>query len=126
MESANDEVNARIYDACQFDDSVDAGVRTADDNDQPIGRVDSQRQLAQFKRAGLIGDESEQMNVGRDVRVLVHEPEISAGPGRTKPHDLRWRTAVVPLRGRESEVLAIESARQVRAIHAETFLRRID
>jgi hypothetical protein len=41
MEPANDEVNARIYGASQFDDSVDAGVRTTDDNDQSIGRVDS-------------------------------------------------------------------------------------
>ena len=57
MKAASDEVNPRINRSCGFNDLVNAGMRTTNHEDQSLRGVDDERELAQFERTRLIGDE---------------------------------------------------------------------
>ena len=83
-------------------------MRTTDDNDQAVGRVEGQGKLAELECAGFVGGKSEQMYIRCDIRVLVHQLEIGAEPSRAKLHPLRWRTGVVALFRRERGIFPIQ------------------
>src|ERR1700757_790986 len=80
MKAASDEVNARIDHSCSFNDFVDAGMGTANHDDQSFGGIDDQRKFAQFESTRLLGYECNQMDIRCDFSVLVHKLKIGTGP----------------------------------------------
>src|SRR5579864_1860577 len=58
---------------------------------------DRQRQLVQFQCARFIGDQRDEIDVWCDLDRFVHELEVCAGPGRSKPHEIGRRPAVIAL-----------------------------
>src|SRR6185295_59370 len=82
MQTAGDETDARVDLRGGLDDLVDAGVRAAHHDDQSVGRVDGERQLAQLQRPRLVGDKRDEVDSGRDLGGPVDELEVRAWPGR--------------------------------------------
>ena len=99
MKPAGNKMDARIDLRDGFHDLVDAGMRAAHHDHHAIGRVDGKRQLAQFQRTRLVGDQCDQMDAGGDLEVLVDKLKVGVGPGGTEPHDFRRCAIVVPLLG---------------------------
>src|SRR5579864_9210129 len=126
MKTAGDEVNARTDCGSRCNDLVDAGMRTANHDNQSVGRVNNEGEFAQFECARLIRDKCDQMDVRCDVHVLVYQFEISARPGRAEAHNIWWQTVVVPLLWWERWLFTVEAAGQIGAIDSKTFLRRIN
>src|SRR5438552_18531480 len=116
METAGDEIDARIDRRRSFDDLVDARVRAADDYDHAVRRIECERQFAQFERPRLVGNERDQMDARRDLAGLVDKVEVRARPRGAEAHDLGRRAVVIALLGRQRGVLPIERARHDAAV----------
>src|SRR5512136_2239224 len=113
METAGDEVDSWVYRGRSCDDLVDARMRAAHHDHYAVGRVDRERQLAQLQRPRFVRDQRDQMDAGGDLRGLVDQLEVDAGPGGSKPHHCRWRAVVIALLRGQRGIFAIEGAWQV-------------
>jgi len=71
MEPAGDEVDVLVDRGGGFDDLVNSRMRAADDDDHALGCINRERELLEFQRGGLVGDQRDQMNAGRDFGGLV-------------------------------------------------------
>src|SRR3954463_16296630 len=66
------------------------------------------------------------MDSRRDLGGPVDELEVGLRPRRAEAHRVGRRAIVVALLRRQRRILAIESARQIGAIDAKSFLGRVD
>src|SRR4029077_13209616 len=55
METAGNEIDARVDLRRRLDDLVDARMRATDDDYHAVGSIERERQLAQLERSGLVG-----------------------------------------------------------------------
>src|SRR4051812_23301103 len=67
METAGNEIDARVDLRRRLDDFVDAWMRATDDDHRALGRIERERELAQLERSGLIGHQGDQMDSRRDL-----------------------------------------------------------
>src|SRR5215813_5357131 len=81
MKSAGDEMDVRIDRCCRLHNLVDTGMRTTNYDEQPVRRVDGEGQLTQFERARFLGHKGNEMEIWRQIGVLVDQLKISSGPG---------------------------------------------
>src|SRR5205085_11131240 len=97
METAGDAVDWWIDRRRGCDDVVDARMRAAHYDRYAVGRVNGERQLAQLERTRFVRDQRDQMNAGGNLRGLVDQLEVGAGPRGSETHHCRRRAVVVAL-----------------------------
>src|SRR5579864_4097024 len=81
VESSKNRVDPCIETVCLLNNVLNPRMSAADDQDQPLGRLDGQRDFLHFFRAGSIRNERDNKKPGRNFPGLRNLNKMSRGPG---------------------------------------------
>src|SRR5207249_3053593 len=101
-------------------------VAAPDNENNPVGRVDRQRDFLHLQVGAPSPIQQDQMKSGRHFGRLGYPREIAFRPWAAEPKRLGRSPVEITHFRRKGLVAPVESAWQSRAEHPEAFLRRVD
>src|SRR5262245_35732279 len=110
----------------RFDDLFDSWMTAPDNENNPVGRVDRQRDFLHLQVDAPSPIQQDQMESGRYFGRLGYPREIAFRPRAAETKRLRRPPVEITHVRRKRLVTPVESAWQSRTEHTEVFLRRID
>src|SRR5947209_4654618 len=110
----------------RLDDFLDRWVTAPDNENDPVGRVDRERDFLDLQIGAPGAVQQNEMKARRHFAGFGHPGEITARPRSPETKRLRRRAVEIPHVRRKGFVAPVETARQGRAEYAEVFLWRID
>src|SRR3954471_12035498 len=110
----------------RLDDFFDCWMAAPNNENDPVGRVDRQRDFLHFQVDAPSAIQQDEVEAWRDFGRLRDPGEIPFGPGGAKPKRFGGPAVEIPHIRRKRLVTPVEGAWQSRTEHTEIFLRRID
>src|ERR1700722_11459190 len=109
-----------------LNDLLDGGMTAANNENNPVRRIDCQRDFLHFQVDAPGPVQQDEMESGRHFGRLGYPGEISSGPRGTKTKRVRRFSVEISHVRRKGLIALVEGAWQSRTEHPEVFLRRID